>query len=134
MPKIYLLAGVPASGKSWVCSKLHDTYTVVQHDDYMKGGYLEAIKAATAGPKPVLCETPFSVSQLQEPLLQAGHEVEVVFVYAPEAELLLRYESRGRSMPKGAEARQATYRARQELLKSFGGTSTEVLEYLKGKA
>ena len=39
MSAIYLLVGVPGSGKSWVASRLAMEFLYVPHDDYMDGAY-----------------------------------------------------------------------------------------------
>ena len=47
MKTVYLVVGVPASGKSWVCEQLKDKFEYVHHDGfiYLKqpGAYLNAI-------------------------------------------------------------------------------------------
>lgn len=130
--KIYMVVGVPCAGKSWVCEQLRELYTYVRHDDFMAfppRTYVEAIKAnADGGHKPVLCETPFSMSQIVDPLQAKGFDVEPVFIIEDPETLRERYQAReGKPIPAGHLTRQETYMKRAH---SFFGTSAEVLEYL----
>lgn len=133
---VYLIVGCPGSGKSWICNQLAEQFSYVAHDDFIGKGnnkYPEAIiRAARTSPRPVLCETPFSVSQLLEPLTKAGCRVVPVFIIEKFAVIAKRYLDReGRTIPLGHLNRQNTYRARAMELKAFMGTSSEVLLHLK---
>lgn len=132
MRPIYLLVGVPGSGKSWVCNQLSEMYEHIPHDDYMKGGYLEALlEASDEDGDPILAEAPFSVSQIKEPLEGEGRQVFCVFIIESHNVLSERYyEREGRPIPRGHLTRQETYRERASEYDSFMGTSEEVLEYL----
>jgi hypothetical protein len=131
---IYLLVGVPGSGKTWVCNQLKHLYTHIAHDDYQKGGYIEAILEAIPSSKPLLIETPFSMSKVFGPLIDKGLAVECVFMLERHSVLKARYMAReGKEIPKGHLTRQDTYKQRAEASEAFYGSSEEVLEYLKGK-
>ena len=63
---VHLLVGCPGSGKTWVADRLGDQYEVVPHDLYKAGGYVEAIKnAVVSATRPILAETPFSISRIK---------------------------------------------------------------------
>lgn len=133
---VYLVVGCPGSGKSWICSRLVGLLEFIAHDDFIGKGnnkYPEAIiRAARTSPRPVLCETPFSVSQLLEPLAKAGCRVVPVFIVEKFAVIAKRYREReGREIPLGHLNRQNTYRTRAMELKAFMGTAEEVLLHLK---
>lgn len=132
---IYLVVGVPGSGKSWVCDQLKDKYNYLKHDDYMKDtpGYIrDAARLAADSEKPVLIETPFSVSQTGGKLLEMGYRVIPVFILESEVTTAERYFKReGKDIPKGHLTRIQTYRERCEEYNAFGGTSEQVLEHLK---
>lgn len=135
MQKIYLVVGCPGSGKSHVCEQLTKLFDYVRHDLYIgkdPGTYLEAIKMVVSTAKrPVLIETPFSVSQIQKPLVAEGFEVIPVFIMEQPEVISARYKNReGKDIPKGHLSRQLTYKARAEELKAFQGTSDEVLNHL----
>lgn len=131
---VTLLVGVPGSGKSTVCEQLDHIYTYVPHDDYKgnSSGHKETIlRAAINGDKPVLTETPFSISDMKDPLESCGLTVRTVFILEDPKVLAARYKDReGKEIPKGHLTRQETYRKRAEESNSFAGTAKDVLEYL----
>lgn len=132
---VYLLVGVPCSGKSWVCDRLDGSkYNVVRHDDHIGGDYVAALTKAAHGDRSVVGETPFSITQIAAPLTKAGIEVKPVFVMAGANELRARYRDRKRNeYANGNLTRQRTYEERAKEYKAFSGSSSEVLEYLNGR-
>jgi hypothetical protein len=131
---IYFLVGVPAVGKSTIAEKLGDRVTYVPHDDYQDGGYIDAIFAAAAkSTKPLLIETPFSMSKILEPLRGGGRNVVPVFIVDSEPRLRARWRERGigESTQRGHLTRQETFRLRAHELGAFAGTADEVLEHLR---
>lgn len=134
--QIYLVVGVPASGKSWVCEQLRELYAYVRHDDFIGGNYVnEIVGEAKQSDKPVLCETPFSVSQIKDPLEAKGFNVTQVFIIESDTTLKERYLARdGKPIPAGHLTRQTTYEMRAREGHAFYGTSAAVLEYLKTRA
>lgn len=137
MQPIYLLIGVPGSGKSWVSAQLTN-FHYVHHDGYIGHinqpkeyvfGILDALKTAT---KPILAEAPFSISQIKDPLEERGLKVIPVFILEHPHVLHQRYMNReGRNIPQGHLTRQETYRKRAMEWKAFMGTSSDVLKYLQ---
>lgn len=139
MAPIYLLVGVPGSGKTWVCKQLQDKFDYLAHDDYMhsplKAYVSAAARLAAFGDKPVLIKTPFSVSSLLEPLTAQGVHVRPVFIIEDPETVSQRYTQReGRPIPQGHITRIRTYIERAKTLRAFSGTSDEVLEYLRNAA
>lgn len=132
--KIYLVAGVPASGKSWLCRQLTGQFDHVAHDDYIGKDYVgEITKRGHAAGKPLLIETPFSVSKIREPLQQSGFDVTTLYVQEKSAELARRYKERaGLNLPTGHLTRQETYAQRAKTEGAFIGSSTDVLNRLRG--
>lgn len=129
---IYLLVGVPSSGKTWVCNQIKANYNFIPHDDYLKGGYIEAIVKEIPSDKPLLIEAPFSISQTTTPLEAVGHKVTQVFIIEPEDTLKERYMAReGRNIPPQHMTRQKTYLKRAIEGGHFYGTSSQVLEHLR---
>jgi len=140
MKPIYLLVGVPASGKSWVANQLKDKFDYLPHDDYV--GYpnpnklyvksVIGLSEFNDNHIPILIETPFSMSQIIEPLEAQGLKVTPVFILEDEEELKTRYEAReGKPYNKGNITRQQTYAQRAKEGKHFSGTSEQVLAHLK---
>lgn len=136
---VYLVIGCPGSGKSWVCDKLKSQFHYVHHDLYidMTGPVYvsEIIKAAVSSDKPVLAEAPFSVSKTKDPIEAMGIKVIPVFIHEDPDVISDRYQAREKKpIPRGHLTRQKTYEQRAKLWGSFSGTSSEVLEHLKGKS
>jgi hypothetical protein len=136
--KAYMVIGCPGSGKSWVCDQLEklEKFKYVHHDLYigMAGPkYVDAIlDAAKETEKPILCEAPFSISQLKEPLEKAGIDVIPVFIQELPHTIRTRYWQREKKdIPNGHLTRQNTYAQRAKEWNAFQGTSGEVLEHLK---
>lgn len=136
-PLIILLVGVPGSGKTWVCDRVKDSYHIIKHDEYLDGGYLAAIMAAARCiAKPILVETPFSMSAFMEPLCEEGLAVMPIFVIASESDLERNWDTRGTKphARKGHLTRQNTYMARAESHGAFCGNSSDVLNHLNSLA
>lgn len=135
--KIYLVVGVPGSGKSWVCEQLQDKFEYIHHDGYIylkePGAYVRVIleKAPTAT-KPILIEAPFSIRETMEPLVNEGYSVTPVFIIEHPNVVAERYANReGKPIPQGHLTRMNTYRQRALEHGAFMGSSSQVFEYLK---
>ncbi len=136
---IYLLCGVPGSGKTWVTSRVGTSFQKVLHDNYMRGGppvYVDAILTSWKhAEKPVLAEAPFSISQIKEPLEKAGAKVIPIIIREDKRILADRYKNDpkrdGKDIPTGHLTRMDTYVSRAEEYKAFVGNSSEVLEHLQ---
>jgi predicted ATPase len=137
--KVYLVIGCPGAGKSWVCDQLAGTYNYVHHDlrvDMTGPAYVKAICAAAEdSTKPLLAEAPFSVSQTKEPLEKLGFDVVPVVIQETQGVIEGRYLKReNKKIPPGHITRQSTYLDRAKQWKCFTGTSSQVLEHLRGLA
>jgi uridine kinase len=135
---IYLVVGVPGSGKTWVCEQLKEKFDYLKHDDYISAGqkaYVHAAgRLADFSEKPVLIETPFSVSQIYEPLMRQGYRVIPVFIIETDEVVSKRYKDReGKDIIPGHLSRVRTYIDRAREMKCFSGTSSEVLSHLRSK-
>lgn len=133
MQKIYLLAGCPGVGKSWLTRQLIGKYTPIEHDEYRDDprDYIRALMKAARGDKPVIANTPFGVSEIMSDIDQAGGICIPIFVVAPEEQVKRQYYERERKMiPPGHLTRQKTYMKRAHNLGAFMGTSAQVLKHL----
>lgn len=139
--KAYMVIGCPGSGKSWVCDQLkklggfeyvhHDLFVGMAGDKYVK----EILKASKTAKQPLLIEAPFSISQIKDPLEEAGLEIIPVFIQEEHQTIRDRYQKREKKdIPTGHLTRQETYARRAEQWNAFAGTSSEVLEHLKAIA
>lgn len=134
--KVYLLSGVPASGKSWVCSQLEHKFNYIPHDKHYQN-HSQAILKAALEPhdKPILADCPFAERLLRETLEKRGVEVTPVFIVERPEVIKYRYETRakptpGRAIPKGFLTRADSIEKRADEWKAFKGTSDEVLKHL----
>lgn len=136
---VYLIVGVPGSGKTWITEQIKDRFNFVHHDGFIghinqPEAYVQAIlDAAEGSTTPILAEAPFSVSSIKAPLEEAGHKV-VPLVIAENPQVIAeRYRNReSREIPKGHLTRLQTYLDRAKEHGWYKGTSAEVLEHLKG--
>lgn len=135
--RVFLVVGCPGSGKSWVCEQLGSQFEYVRHDDFKDPAkYVsEIVKQARTANKALLIETPFSVSQIKEPLEKRGFDVTPVYIQEEPETLKKRYRDReNKDIPAGHLTRQETYKQRAHESGSFQGTSNQVLSYLKSAA
>jgi hypothetical protein len=131
MRTIYLVCGVPGSGKTWVCNQLKSLFTYVPHDDFEKGFHLTALKAA-AREKPLLTDCPFGESSLRTKLEAANFKVIPYFIVEDLETIKSRYKSRTRrDLPKNQQTRAASIIDRAKEWKAKYGTSEQVLKMLK---
>jgi len=140
--KVYLLIGVPGSGKSWTAAQLGHKLNYVHHDGFIghinqPDVYAEAILAAAdTSSRPILAEAPFSISSIKDPLEANGiNVVPVVIVEKPEV-VEARYKNdknrvQNISHLPGHIKRMKTYEARAKQFGWFHGTTDEVLDYLR---
>lgn len=131
--KIFLVVGCPGSGKSWVCNQLGKQFQYVRHDDHIGKNYVsEVVKQAKNAARPVLAETPFSVSQVKEPLERQGFEVVPLYIQEKPETIRQRYRDReGKDIPAGHLTRQETYKQRAAEQGAFAGSSTDILAKLR---
>lgn len=130
---MYLVVGVPGSGKSWVTSQLREGYEVVPHDDHIGNHYGKVLEQKyKVGERNILGELPFSISETKEYLEGKKVPLDIVFILEKEPVLKRRYWERdGKEIPQGHLTRQKTYTQRALQYKSVSGSSDKILNYLK---
>ena len=147
-PKIVLLVGCPGSGKTWIANQLQDLYDHLPHDDYQDStaryikdisrlARLSSVYSASSPEqqKPILIETPFSVSKIVGPLAELGLYPTCVYIVDNKALVEERYYKReGRPIPLGHLTRMDTYESRAQEQGAFYGPPAKVLEHLKALA
>lgn len=151
---VYLVCGVPGSGKTWVCRQLKDKFTYVPHDQCWKhptkkpdaskdnpewapgavSTHVECVvKAVKEGLKPVITESPFNERAVKEELEAKGVTVRPYFVIEAPETARKRYEKReSKKYPKHFYSRAKSIETRAKEWSVPSGTSEEVLEMLKG--
>ena len=134
--KLYMVCGVPASGKTWVCEQLGESVEYVSHDNYIKldANYVGALCSAIEFGD-VVTECPFGETRMRNRLIGVGLDVVPVFVV--ENLYVLRKRTRARTgntlLPKNVKSRAMSIRDRAIEWGCFHGTSAQVLEHLKGE-
>lgn len=135
MKIVFMVIGIPGSGKSWVCEQLTELFEYIPHDQYIGNAgkpYFKAIlKASLKAKRPLLIEAPFSISEIKEELEGRGFKITPVFILEKEAVVASRYRKReGKSIPPGHLTRMRTFAERAEKWRAFSGTAEEVLGHL----
>lgn len=133
MQKIYLLAGCPGVGKSWLTRQLLGKFIPIEHDEFRfnEAQYVPALIKAASGSKPVVANTPFGVSEMMSDIDRAGGVCVPIFVVASEDTVKRQYFDReGKNIPPGHLTRQKTYMKRAHNLGAFMGDSGQVLAHL----
>lgn len=135
MKPVFLLCGVPGSGKTWVAQKLEDKFNYFENDDYIGRGDFgaELIKESRNSDKPILATCPFAERELRDRLLRNEVEVFPVFIVENPQVIKKRYEAREmRPIPTQHLTRAMNIQKRADEWQAPHGTSSEVLELLRG--
>lgn len=160
-PTIYLVVGVPGSGKSWASRQVTEKFHYIPHDRCwtMPGkpgwtvkdtwaadmkdasrwqtgavsNHLEVlVETAKVATRPILTECPFKEREFCEQLRAKGLNVVTIFVVEHPSVVAKRYQAReGKPAPQAVLTRATSIKARAAEWKSFQGTSDEVLAHLK---
>lgn len=129
---VYLLAGVPGSGKSSVCEQLRDKFFYVSHDkcgDFLSKVILDISKSQK---KPILTDCPFAERKLKDELEAQGLDVIPVFIVEDPNVIARRYELREKKpASKATLTRASSILERAREWNAFHGTSDEVLNHLR---
>ncbi len=131
---IYLVCGVPGSGKTWVLSHFKDTLHYDQHFNTPRKVYSDKIiKQQRLNPfKDVVADCPLGISEIVAYIRAEGQDIEPVFIINTPAIISQQYLKReGRPIPKQHLGRINTMITRAKQYGSYQGTSDAVLQYLK---
>lgn len=127
---IYLVCGVPASGKTWVCSQLKG-FTYVPHDDYIGKDLISALATAAAGDRPVVSEVPFGERELINALRGKHFVVRPYFIIEPAGVISNRHRPRGGTPSPSTMKRLPGLIKLAEEWKAPYGTSTKIFRLLQ---
>lgn len=135
MNKIYLICGVPGSGKTWVLDQLKEDHKTIHYDRHFntpRADYAnKLLDASKLGP--VIADCPLGISEIVNYLYDNGGEVTPLFIVEKPDVVTSRYFKReGKSIPKQHLGRIDTIKRRAKEYSAFSGTSKEVLEHLRG--
>lgn len=128
---IYLVCGVPGSGKTWVCRQLIHKFTYVPQDFHYNDQPEALVEGAIHSDKPIITECPFGERVLKEDLEKRGLKIIPIFIVENPEIVRRRYEAREeKECPSNVYTRAATILNRALEWEAFYGTSTEVWSYL----
>lgn len=124
---LYIVAGCPASGKSWVCEQLMDKFSYVSYDNVNKNYHVYELLKNNS--KPLLYDPTIKVSTFTK---RYGHlfNIRLIVIVEDKTTIDQRMTARGGKVTNTIERR---IKRMNNLSKKceFSGTSSEVLEYLK---
>lgn len=131
--KVYLLCGVPGSGKSWVASQILDRFYYIPHDIFDGHGLVHlAYEESRKSKKPILIDCPFNERRLRAELEAKGLTVVPVFIVEPPRVIRERYFKRENKMPaQNILTRAETILEKVREWRAHAGTSDQILAYLK---
>lgn len=134
-PIVYMVCGVPGSGKSWVCEQLTDKFIYISHDLYLKDLVPEIVKQSIRsdiGNKPFLIDCPFGERKLRESLEELNFEVIPLFIIEDPETVKRRYEAReNKPFSKSNYTRCTTIAERAIEWNAVSDTSEGILVYLR---
>lgn len=127
---IYLLCGVPGSGKSWVADQVKHKFVYLSHDKHSHARLVElAVKNEI---HPVLIDCPFDERRLRAQLEFAGLQVTPIFIVEPREVVTERYMKRENRCPSAnILTRAETILEKVIEWKAFHGSSQQVLDHLR---
>jgi gluconate kinase len=132
--KIYLLCGVPGSGKSWVANQLLNKFEYVAHDEYIfRDKCFKDIRLCKEmGTDHLLLDCPFDERAFRTELEGQGYDVIPIFIVEAPEVISERYFARvGKRPSKSIITRAKTIMNKVNEWDAFYGTSDEVFKYLK---
>lgn len=131
MKKVYLICGVPGSGKTWVSKQLAHKFEYIPHDMHYKDHAKVIAQKSESLERPIITECPFAERELRAVLTASGLEVKPYFVVEHPDVAKARYESReNKPFPKNNYTRASSISKRADEWQAPKGTSQEVLELL----
>lgn len=130
---VYLLCGVPGSGKTWVCNQIGEFFRHIPHDFHTHDTLAVVAKdASKRSDKPIVIDCPFNERNLRAKLEAQGLPVTPVFIVEKAEVIRDRYWKRERRVPSpNVLTRAATIMEKVKEWKATYGTSDEVLQFFK---
>jgi gluconate kinase len=133
MQPVYLICGVPGSGKTWVCRQMAHKAYYIPHDLHYKDHASVLINKSRTSIRPIITECPFAERVLREQLELHSIKVHPIFVVEDPEIIKKRYENReNKRIPKNNLTRAVSIVNRAKEWNAPMGTSTEVLKIMQG--
>lgn len=126
---LFLIAGCPASGKTWICEQLTDKFSYISYDNINSNYHVYELLKNNS--RPLLFDPTVKVSTF---IKRYGHlfNIKLIVIVEDETTINQRIVDRGGTITdtiKNRIKRMSNLSKKSE----FSGTSTEVLDYLKNK-
>jgi hypothetical protein len=128
---VFLVFGVPTSGKSWVCEQLDPLFwDYIPHDQNTYEQILEAISSSTKDK--IAVDVPFNERELRTLIEAQGHSVTPIAVTVEPTTVMERYYKRtNKPAPKNVLTRATSIQNKILEWKCFSGDSTQVLAHMR---
>lgn len=130
-PKIYMLCGAPAAGKSWVVNRLQDhienKFIYVSYDNTPKKQHIELLQIPNELPK--IYDPTFKISTIIQ-RHSDSLDLHPVFIYELDDVIIRRMKERGGDITPTITKRNKEILKRHKKYGGFIGTSEEVFQYL----
>lgn len=132
---IYLLCGVPGSGKTWVIDQLKG-WSHIDHDSCNHASIVHNVKALSElTSRNIIIDCPFNERALRKRLQDHGLDVTPIFIVESPDTIYKRYMKReGREPSQAIMTRATSIMNKVVEWQAFYGTSQEVLDYLRGRS
>lgn len=129
---VYLLCGVPGSGKTWCAKQVAHLAEYIPHDQFYENHGHEILKRVQQVTLPIVTECPFAERELRARLEKFGVKVKPYFVIEDPHIVIERYQKReGKRPGQNVITRATTIVKRAEEWGCPMGSSDEILELLK---
>lgn len=124
---LFLIAGCPASGKSWVCNQLEEEFNYISYDGINKNYHVYELLKNNS--KQLLYDPTIKVSTFTK---RYGHlfNIRLIVIVEDESIINQRMIARNGKLTDTIKRRIKRMKSLSENCE-FSGTSSEVLEYLK---
>lgn len=153
MKRVFLIVGVPGSGKTWVCKQVTDKFHYVAHDrcwrhptlfpdkndpdpkfpSGAKSTHVETIVyESRLTDKPIITECPFNEREISSEMQRKGLVVIPIFIVETPLTIKRRYEQRdGKPIPEHFMTRANSIKGRAIEWRARFGTSEQVVTLLR---
>lgn len=130
MKIVYMVCGVPGSGKTWVCTQLTGKFHYIPNDSFIGRDMATVINRSSTGT--ALTDCPFGERELKHKLERMGWIVKPYFIVEPASVVSTRYLKReGRPASQAILTRAETIKNKVQEWGAPSGTSEQILKMLK---
>jgi hypothetical protein len=129
-PILYIVTGIPGSGKSWVCNQLKDKFNYVSYDESPKITHLDQLRNPKDPTKPLLYDPNIKISTIFT-RYSDEFDIRLLVILGDFLKIKQQLVNRGGKITKTTYKRWKVMKARRKKYGIFDGDSNDVLRYLK---